>query len=139
MPRLTRYFIKAGLAYLVLALLVGVLMTGRTMLNLPLWINALYPVSVHLLMVGWVTQLIMGVAHWMFPKYSKEQPRRNERLAWAVFVMLNAGLLLRVIGEPLTVNAPDLNMGWLLVVSAVLQLAAGWGFVFNMWSRVKER
>jgi len=48
-------------------------------------------------------------------------------------------LLLRVVGEPLVTTAPQLEVGWLLLVSALLQLLAGWGFIFNMWGRVKER
>jgi hypothetical protein len=139
MPRLTRYFIKTGIAYFALALVMGVLVAGRTTLNLPAWISALYPVNIHLLVVGWVTQLIIGIAHWMFPKYSKEQPRRSETLGWAVYFTLNGGLLLRAVGEPLTSIAPELNVGWLLVISALLQLFAGWGFIFNVWGRVKER
>jgi heme/copper-type cytochrome/quinol oxidase subunit 1 len=89
-------------------------------------------------MVGWVTQLIFGVVYWMFPRYSKEQPRGNERLAWAAYWLLNVGLILRVLGEPLTglgqtAGAP------LLAASAMLQLGAGWAFVINTWGRVKER
>jgi len=86
-----------------------------------------------------VMQLIMGVVYWMFPKYSKEQPRRSEKLGWTVFVLLNVGLIIRAIGEPLNTLRPDLHLGWVLAVSAVLQLLAGWAFVINTWSRVKER
>ncbi|MBZ0304883.1 MAG: hypothetical protein K8I82_02325, partial [Anaerolineae bacterium] len=83
------------------------------------------------------TQLIFGVALWMFPKYSKEKPRGSENLAWTTYLFLNVGLLLRLIGEPLT--ALNYQTGWMLAVSAVLQLIAGWVFVINTWGRVKER
>lgn len=139
MPLLTRAMIKTGLLYFVIALLMGALVIARPALNLPPEIAAFQPVYLHLLMVGWITQLIMGVVYWMFPKASKERPRGSERLGWAVFALLNAGLVLRVIGEPLLVIAPALNAGWLLALSAVLQLAAGWGFILNTWPRVKER
>jgi hypothetical protein len=33
------------------------------------------PVYLHLFMIGWVTQMIFGVAYWMFPRVSKENPR----------------------------------------------------------------
>lgn len=139
MPLLTRTMIKTGLVYFVIALLMGALVIARPLLNLPAAIVAFQPVYLHLLMVGWITQLIMGVVYWMFPKASKERPRGSEKLGWAVFALLNAGLVLRAIGEPLLVIAPALNAGWLLALSAVLQLAAGWGFILNTWSRVKER
>jgi len=138
MPPLTRWHLKTALVYFVAALLAGVALQARQAFNLPSVIVVLNPVYFHLLMVGWVTQLIFGVVYWMFPRYSKEHPRGNERLAWATYGLLNAGLVLRVVGEPLAglgqaAGAP------LLALSAVLQLSAGWAFVVNTWGRVKER
>jgi cbb3-type cytochrome oxidase subunit 1 len=139
MPRLARWFIKAGLLYFVLALVTGVLLQARTVIDLPSWISTLNPVYIHLLSVGWITQLIIGVAYWMFPKFTKEQPRGSETLGWATFTLLNIGLILRVIGEPRVTMHSEPDLGWMLAVSAVLQTAAGWLFVINTWSRVKER
>ncbi len=139
MPRLARWFIKAGLLYFVAALVTGVLLQVRTVIDVPSWINTLNPVYVHLFGVGWITQLIIGVAYWMFPKFSKEQPRGNEKLGWATFALLNVGLILRIISEPRVTMRSEPDLGWMLAVSAVLQTAAGWLFVINTWSRVKER
>jgi heme/copper-type cytochrome/quinol oxidase subunit 1 len=139
MPRLTRYFIKAGMIYFVLGLLVGVLLVAGSVIQVPPQVAVLFPVYLHVLVVGWVTQLIVGVAYWMFPKYSKERPRGDERLGWVVFILLNIGLVLRIIGEPLVSTQPGSSMGWMLLISALCQLLAGWGFVFNTWTRVKER
>ncbi len=139
MPLLTRYFIKASLICLVAALLVGGASLARAPLGLPAWVGLLQPVYYHLLMVGWVTQMIFGVAYWMFPKFTKTQPRRSIPLGWVTFFTLNAGLLLRVIGEPLVTLHPAAGLGWMLVLSAVLQWIAGVGFIVNTWARVKER
>ena len=95
MPLLSRTFIKAGLIYFIVGLTAGVLTVGQPVLNLPSTFGVLYPVYIHLLMVGWVMQLIIGVVYWMFPKYSKEHPRGSDRLGWIVFGLLNAGLILR--------------------------------------------
>lgn len=139
MPRLTRVFIKTGLVYFMVALAMGLLMFAQPLFDLPPVVGTLRPVQLHLLMVGWVTQLILGVVYWMFPKESRERPRGSETLAWAVLWLLNAGLILRAVFEPLIVVRPDLNAGWMLTLSALLQLVAGWTFVFNTWRRVKER
>lgn len=137
MPTLTRWFIKTALVYLVVALLVGALFVVRNLIPLPPIVDALGPVYFHLFMVGWVTQLIIGVAYWMFPKFSMEKPRGSEPLGWAVFTLLNIGLALRAIGEPLLSSAP--GMGRVVAVSAVLQWLAGMAFVANTWRRVKEK
>jgi cbb3-type cytochrome oxidase subunit 1 len=136
MPRVARWFIKAGLVYLVLALLAGVLIQARAVADLPGWVAGLRPVHIHLLVVGWITQLIIGVGYWMFPKFSRERPRGSQTLAWITFGLINAGLILRTVAEP---RAFDADLGWMLALSAVLQVVAGWLFVFNTWPRIKER
>jgi hypothetical protein len=139
MPPITRLFVKTSLVYLVAALLAGFLLALRPLLPLPALINGLTPVYFHLFMVGWVTQLIAGVAYWMFPKWSKELPRGHHALALATYWLLNTGLLLRVVAEPAqTVNAWP-GWGWLIVAAALLQWLAGLAFVANTWRRVKEK
>lgn len=136
MPALTRWFIRAGLLCLLAALLLGVLMQWGPAAAHP-WLRAAWPTYLHILVVGWLTQLIFGVAYWLFPKYSSPAPRGSERLGWASFGLLNLGLVLRIIGEPWAIlgagTAP------LLAASAVAQLLAGWAFVANTWPRVRER
>lgn len=144
MPLLTRTMIKVGLVYLVAALLANLLVAVQPFITgLPPGIATLRPVALHLLTVGWLTQLIFGVIYWMFPKVARERPRGSERLGWATFWLLNAGLLLRVAGEPLVTLRPtlqgDASAGWLLVASSLLQLVAGLAFIANTWARVKER
>lgn len=140
MPALTRVYLKSALLYLVAALSVGLLTARSAWLPSP-WLPAgLTPVYFHLLMVGWVTLLIIGMAHWMFPRYTREQPRGRVWLMWAAFGLLNAGLLLRVVAEPLHGLQPGpWPWGLLLAVAAVLQWAGGLAFVANVWPRVKER
>jgi len=124
-PPLTRWYIKLSLVYLVAALAASVWQAAGG----PLWLT---PIYIHLFVVGWITGMIFGVAYWMFPKFSKEQPRGMNGLAVATFTLLHAGLLLRIVAEPL-------QAGGLLVLSAVSQWLAGVGFIVNTWPRVKER
>jgi len=137
MPTVARWTIKAGLIYFVLGLAAGVLIQLRPYVDLPRWTAGIRPVYIHLLVVGWITELIIGVAYWMFPKFSKENPRGSEKVAWAVFFLLNAGLLLRIWAEPQVMTGT--KIGWMLALSAALQLIAGWLFVINTWVRVKEQ
>ncbi len=139
MPRLTRWHLRTALLYFIVALLLGVLLAARAVVPLPAGLTALGPVYFHLLMVGWVSQMIFGVVFWMFPKQSLAQPRGSERLGWACYWLLNAGLLLRAAAEPWQSLKPGPLPGALLAVAAVLQWLAGMAFVFNTWPRVKER
>ncbi len=139
MPILTRLFIKTSFLYLIAALFIGVALVGRSVWQLPAWLAGLSPVYFHLLMVGWVTQLIFGVAYWMLPKYTQKQPHGFDGVWWATFWLLNLGVLMRVVAEPFRIASPAPLWGWLLAASAVMQWLAGIGFVFNAWLRVKER
>jgi hypothetical protein len=139
MPLLTRTFLKASLLYLVAGLLTGLFVSADSAFGLDLPVSGLLPVYFHMLMVGWISQLIIGVVFWMFPKYSREQPRRSESLGWVTFWLLNMGLLLRVISEPLLTQGLSILWGWLLVLSSLLQWLAGLAFVANTWSRIKEK
>ncbi len=139
MPPLTRWFVRSALVYLIAALVAGGLIALQTALPRLAVPAGLSPVYLHLFMVGWVSQLIFGVIYWMFPKFSKEQPRGSETLGWATYALLNIGLILRAIGEPLQAMQPEGGTGWLLAVSAILQWLAGMAFVANTWARVKER
>jgi hypothetical protein len=132
MPPLARWYIKLAMLYFIAALIVGV---AQAVLDLPY----LGPAYVHMLVVGWITQMIFGVAYWMFPKYSPETPRGDDAVAIATLCLLNAGLLLRVVVEPLRAWHPNAAPGWLLVVSGVLQALAAIGFTLNTWPRVKVR
>ena len=139
MPPITRTFVKTALVYFVAALIVALLLAARPVLNLPRAIGALSPVYFHLFMVGWVTQLIIGVAYWMFPKYTRALPRGHDWLMWTAYAALNAGLLARLVGEPMQSLHPAPFWGWLLVLSALAQWIGGMAFIANFWPRVKEK
>ncbi len=139
MPILTRWFLKSSLVYLVLAVFLALFIAAETPLNLSIPLSGLHPMYFHLFVVGWVTQLIFGLVYWMFPKYSKDNPRFSVTLGWATFWLLNVGLFLRLVGEPANTTYPGQEWGWVLVISAVLQWLAGIAFVVNTWGRVKER
>lgn len=139
MPTLTRWFLKSALIYLASALLLGLVLALPNTVTVPTIIRYMNPAYFHLFLVGWVTQMIFGVIYWMFPIITRAQPRGNERVGWASYILLNVGLLLRVVGEPLTSTHPNAWFGWLLAASALLQWLAAIIFVILAWPRVKER
>lgn len=141
MPPLTRWFIKTSFVYFALSLLVGLVLAAQASWSFLPSTAAFFPTYFHLLAEGWISMLIIGVVYWMFPKYSLDRPRRSERVAWASYILFNAGLLLRLISEPAnTLEAPPVAV-WaiLLTLAALLQWLGGMAFVINSWGRVKEK
>ncbi len=140
MPTLARYYIRTAFVWLVLAFGLGIAMLISQLWNLksnPL--AALQIVFYHALMVGWVTQLIVGVAIWLFPVHTREQPRGNEKIAWSAYATFNLGLGLRSMVEPLLQWTPSGLVKGAVVVAANLQVAALWLILLMLWPRVKGK
>jgi hypothetical protein len=136
MPPLTRWLVRTALLWLLLALGLGVPIVAPERLGLPLVLVGVRPTWVHFIVVGWITQLIFGVAYWMFPRHTVTHPRGLTALGWAGYVLLNLGLLLRVTGDFLTVLGHAQSLA---ALSAPLQLVAGCSLAAMIWPRVKEK
>ncbi|MEQ9308643.1 MAG: hypothetical protein RLN90_04260 [Balneolaceae bacterium] len=133
MPVTSRYFIKTGLLFFILAMVLGVLSTLNPELSIKL-----RPFFWHSLMVGWITQIIIGVSLWMFPGRSRTEDYRSQFLSWLIYFSLNTGLLLRIIFEPFS-NSPRLLVISALIVSAFLHIIASFSYFLEMWPRVVSK
>lgn len=137
MPRVSRWLVRSALMALLLGLATLAAIAARPVAGLPAWVVLLGPAALHLLTVGWLTQMVFGVALWMFPRASAAAPRGSERLGWLAWTGLNVGLALRVVAEPLALTGQPLP--GLLILSALLQFLAALAFVVNIWPRVRAR
>lgn len=132
-----RFYIRTALIHLVAAFLLGGLLLINQGVQLHPRFGTLLPVFYHLLTVGWITQLICGVALWMFPVQSRTRSAASQRAGWIAYGALNAGLLLRVVFEPW--HGWTNRWGGMLVLSALLQVVAIWIFVIIIWPRVRGK
>ncbi|MFB6262830.1 MAG: hypothetical protein ABEL76_04285 [Bradymonadaceae bacterium] len=139
MPLVSRTFIKTGLVCFVLALLLG----GVQWLDYLGWDVGWFaggPAHVHLFVYGWVTEMIIGVAIWLFPVADRDRPRGRPWLNWTAYAGINLGLLLRVVSEPMATGTAAAAMwNWMLLGSAIAQWIGGVAFVATIWPRVSER
>ena len=140
MPPIARGFVRAAFVYFAVAFLLGALMMLDGWLSFSRWLQEVYLSQLHLLVVGWVTQLAIGVAYWIFPRFLNKQdprPRGSDALAWTVLVCLNAGLVLRFLVEPFNLMHPQPWLAALLALSGILQAVAALGFAWLIWGRIR--
>ena len=133
MPKLTRWFIRAAIINLVLALVLALVFALPALAERA---GAWRPAWIHLLVMGWATQMIFGVALWMFPRRKPFDLAAFDWLGWTCFVATNLGLLLRAVFEPALGSAGAASG---VLVAAVLQLLAVIAFVIQVWPRVTTK
>ena len=134
MPRIARTFIKTGLVYFLCSLLL-VLGYEFDSLRFP----GMIPLFWHLLMVGWITQIIFGVSMWMFPGRTREEGFVAQKWAWSTYILLNIGLVLRVIAEPMISYSTLMIWEILLTTSALTQVAAAVTYTIELWPRIQSK
>jgi hypothetical protein len=127
--RLSCWFVRSALIHLSVGITLGSLLLFHKGLpwNPLLW--RLLPVHIEFLLFGWIMQLAMGVAFWIFPRFWRS--RGDERPAWLAFGLLNVGVWLA--GAGIVMVAPPL----VLLVGRLSEAGAAAAFVVHTWSRVK--
>ncbi len=142
MLQLARFYVKTSLIFLALGLMIGAHMSTGFFLRRVPPDSFLVQAHTHLLLVGFVLMMIMGVALWMFPKPAKDDSRYRPRLAWFGYVALAAATAIRATGE--------LSLGFLgsgtsfaalflgmATAGGLLQALGGLAFAWNIWSRIR--
>lgn len=111
------------------------------LLPLPGLASALRPSALHAVTVGWLTQLVMGVAVWLFPRPRSGSgagpPDTRPAAAWTAWGLLNAGLAARVATEPFAALGMPGPWRTPLVASGILQWIAVMLFAGLLWPRVR--
>ena len=141
MPHQTRLFVKTGLIYLALSFILGSVLLLLEAAGRPVpYVFAIE--HGHLGEVGWLVNIVIGIALWMLPlnreRFPETQGRYPSALVYACFILLNGGLVLRLIAEPWFQLAGQPPVAALaLAVAAVAQPAAIALFVYIAWQRVR--
>jgi cbb3-type cytochrome oxidase subunit 1 len=137
MPPLIRRYIKTSFAFLIAGLILGGYLTVGQFLLGAYPPRLVMTAHVHLLLVGFMLMLVMGVATWMFPRPAKDDARYRPELAEAVYWVMTLATVLRA--------AAELGAGWsgapflrvLVALGGLGQLLGAALFVVNMWTRVR--
>jgi cbb3-type cytochrome oxidase subunit 1 len=137
MTPLVRRYIKTSFAFLLAGLLLGGYVAVAQ------YVAGRYPsrlivtAHVHLLLVGFMLLMVMGVATWMFPRPARDDVRYRPGLAEAVYWVTALSTALRAAAEVLLAVTGAPALGWLVAAGGLGQIAGAGLFVLNMWWRVR--
>ena len=136
-PPLVRRYITTSLVFLIVGLLLGgyLIIAEFVIGRFPprLFITA----HVHLLLVGFMLMIVMGVATWMFPRPARDDTRYRPGLAEAVYWVMTLSTVVRAAAEILAPLSCAPALRWAVALGGLGQLVGAGLFVLNMWPRIR--
>ena len=137
MPPLVQRYVKTSLVFFLLGLGSGAAMSLA-------WSYLAWPsprflvvAHVHVLLVGFVLMMIMGVATWMFPRPGRDDRSYSPELATAIYWIMTVSTAVRFLTEVVLAYRPGRGLVTLATLGGLGQVLASILFIFNMWSRIR--
>jgi len=134
---LVRRYIKTSFVFLLAGLLLGgYIVTAQFVFDVtpP---RLLTTAHAHLLLVGFMLMMVMGVATWMFPRPARDDTRYRPELAEIAYWMMAVATALRALAEVVVALTGALGLRWIIALGGIGQLGGAALFVLNMWWRVR--
>ncbi len=137
MTPLVRRYIKTSFVFLLAGLLLGGWIVVAEFLAGRYPPRLFITSHVHLLLVGFMLMMVMGVATWMFPRPARDDTRYRPGLAETVYWVMTVATAVRASAELVAGMAPAPALRWAIVAGGLGQIAGTLLFVLNMWRRVR--
>jgi hypothetical protein len=135
MPTEVRWFVRTSLLCLILSMIVGTAYFAWAPLTDEPPPGFVMPLHIHLGTVGWLVNMVMGVALWMFPmipgSFAVGRARYSRPRVVAAYCLINGGLVLRFVAEPM-------GLLWLAAISGASQTAGVLLCVSCLWPRIRS-
>ncbi|MEW5843779.1 MAG: cbb3-type cytochrome c oxidase subunit I [Bacteroidota bacterium] len=134
-----RYFVKTSIIFLLIGIITGLyLLIARYYFDS--WPHPdLISAHTHIIIVGTVMMMIMGVALWFFPRPEKEDKLYKPDLILAVYFIITASTLIRFFSQVTSAFVlPSDLLKFLLTISAIGQVLGIIIFFISMWGRIRS-
>ena len=132
-----RYFIKTSVIFLIVGIFTGLYMSISKYILPQSYSLELISAHSHLILVGSVMMMIMGVALWFFPCPDKDDKKYNPNLILFIYWFMTIGTSFRFIFQ---VTANFIYADWihfLIAVCTIIQVIAISLFFYSMWGRIR--
>jgi len=134
---LVRRYIKTSFIFLFAGLLLGGVLVVAEFVVGRYPSRLLITAHAHLLLVGFLLMMVMGVATWMFPRPGRDETGYRPALAEAVYWITTAATALRAAAEIVNALWPSTPLRLAIAAGGLGQIAAALLFAANMWWRVR--
>jgi len=134
-----RYFVKTSIIFLLIGIVTGLyLLIARNYFDS--WPHPdLVSAHTHLILVGSVMMMIMGVALWFFPRAEKDDKLYKPDIILAAYFIITISTLIRFFSQVISafVLTNEL-LKFLLTISAIGQILGIIIFFISMWGRIRS-
>ncbi|MEJ5263485.1 MAG: cbb3-type cytochrome c oxidase subunit I [Ignavibacterium sp.] len=132
-----RYFVKTSVIFLIVGIITGLYMSiSKYILKLG-YSQELISAHTHLILVGSVMMMIMGVALWFFPRADKDDKRYNPDLILTAYWIMTIGTSLRFVFQVAANFIISEFVHYMIAISSILQVVAIILFFYSMWGRIR--
>ncbi len=138
MSPLVRRYLRTAISFLLVGLLVGAWMLVRRELAGEYPSPRLVSAHTHVILIGFVMMMILGVALWMFPRPEREDVRYRPVVAETAYWVLTTCTAIRFAGEVLSPDAPGPLQRWLVVLAGMGQVVGLALFFYNLLPRIRS-
>lgn len=132
-----RYFVKTSIIFLIIGILSGLYISlAKNIFQIPFG-PELVSAHTHIILVGSVMMMIMGVALWFFPRAEKDDKKYNPALILFTYWMMTIATVLRFVFQ---FAAGFVYLEWvnvMVTITSAFQVIAIILFFFSMWGRIR--
>jgi heme/copper-type cytochrome/quinol oxidase subunit 1 len=138
MNALVQRYLRTAIGFLLAGLGLGAWMLVRREIAGQYPTPRLISAHTHVILVGFVMMMILGVALWMFPRPERDDVRYRPVMADVAYWVLTGTTSARFVGEVLPLDTSGHLQGWIVVVAGIGQ-AVGLGiFFYNLLPRIRS-
>ena len=138
MTKTSRYFIKTSFFCFGLGMMSGIWQYGHYVYD---WAapDSLIMAHTHIILIGGVMNMIIGVATWFFPRSKKGYQFYNPQLMWLLYWVLSFATIGRFVVEILAGYQQNRELLIIGFWTSVLQMTVLTIIFFQLWDRVRPK
>lgn len=138
MTKTSRYFIKTSFLCFGLGMMSGIWQYGHYVYD---WAapDSLIMAHTHIILIGGVMNMIIGVATWFFPRSKKGYRFYNPQFMWSLYWVLSFATIGRFVVEILAGYQQNRELLIIGFWTSVLQMTVLAIIFFQLWDRVRPK
>ncbi len=132
-----RYFIKTSILFLIVGILTGLYLIISKYYYVQGYNAEIVSAHTHIVLVGSVIMMIMGVALWFFPRAEKTDKKYNPDLIRFVYWLMTIATGIRFVAQFINGFLHTSFLNLTVTIASALQVISIILFFYSIWGRIR--